>query len=110
MKTLIIMMIIVLTGTIQAADLVITIVIPEAKIAEFRAGFLAKDPVPLIKDISYVLDPNNPSDFVPFIPKYTEKQWIHRWIRLKLFRAYSYGKDKLAKLAATKDKDVINKE
>ena len=109
MRTFIIMMI-VLTGTVQAADLVITIVIPEAKVADFRAGFLAKDPVPLIKDISYVLDPNDPNDFVPFIPQYTEKKWITRWIRLKLLRAYYYGKDRLAKQAAIKDPDVINKE
>lgn len=107
---LLLILLIVLTGTVQAADLVITIVIPEAKVADFRAGFLAKDPVPLIKDISYVLDPNDPNDFVPFIPQYTEKNWIKRWIISKLFRAYSYGKDKLAKQAATRDPDVVNRE
>ena len=68
-------------------DVIITFTIPAAKAADFKAGFLAKCPVPLLED------PNNPS---VLIPEYTEKQWIKEWIRRDVMRAYRHGKILLA--------------
>ncbi len=88
-------------------DVTITLRIPAAKVADFKAGFLAMCPVPTISDPNWVDDPNDPNDFRPMIPEFTEKQWIKEWIRRDLFRAYRHGKQKLARQAAQMDKDII---
>ncbi len=88
-------------------DVTITFTIPVAKVADFKAGFLAKCPVPLIEDENYVVDPNDPNDFIPQIPEYTEKQWIKEWIRRDVMRAYRHGKILLAQQTAVIDPNAI---
>ena len=89
------------------SDVTITLRIPAAKVADFKEGFLAMCPVPTISDPNWVNDPNDPNDFRPMIPEFTEKQWIKEWIRRDLFRAYRHGKQKLARQAAQMDKGII---
>jgi len=88
-------------------DVVIEITIPGAKVQEFRIGFLAMCPVPMIEDPNWIDDPNDPNDVPAIIPQYTEKKWIKVWIIRDLKRAYNHGKDKLAKQTAIKDPNVI---
>lgn len=87
-------------------DVVITLVIPAAKVADFSAGFLAKCPIPLIYDPTWIPDPND-YGLPPQIPEYTPKQWIKEWLRRQAVRAYRHGKIKLAQDAAIADPNVI---
>lgn len=78
----------------------ITFRMTNAKAQEFLLGFLEKCPIPMIEDPNG--DPN-----IPFIPQYTSKEWVKEWGRRQYYRAYSHGKDLLAKKAATKEKDIF---
>ena len=81
------------------ADVTITLTIPDAKVADFETGFLAKCPVPMIGN------PANPTG--PYIPEFTDKQWIKEWLKRQAVRAYKHGKQDLAEAAAIIDSDVI---
>ena len=76
----------------------ITLTIPNEKLEEFRTGFLAMCPVPMIED------PENPGQQ---IPEFTELQWFKEWIIQDLKRAYRHGKKKLAKEAVQIDEDIL---
>jgi hypothetical protein len=82
------------------ADIEITLRIPEAKIQEFRTGFLEVCPVPT----ENVANPGDPPDIQP---KYTEKQWLKVVIRYSLIEKYREGKVKLAKDSAVIDETVV---
>ena len=90
--------IILAIGIVYAApgDVVITLTIPAAKVADFQAGFLAKCPIPMIEDANGITT-----------PKYTPKRWIKEWIRRKVTEAYRHGKISLAKQAAVVDPNVL---
>ncbi len=79
-------------------DVTITFTIPAAKVADFKAGFLAKCPVELDED----MDSPTYGD-----PLYTEKQWIKEWIRRDVMRAYRHGKILLAQQTAVIDPNAI---
>lgn len=95
------------TAILYAApgDVEIKLVIPAAKVADFSAGFLAKEPIPIMKDPASTRE--NP---LPDIPRYTEKQWIREWLRRKAMAAYRLGKIKLSQESATWDPNAISKE
>lgn len=82
------------------ADLIITIKIPDAKKADFRAGFLEICPVPLVN----VATAPDPPDMQP---EMTEKQWLKKVVRHSLMEKYRAGKSLLAKQTATVDEEVI---
>ncbi len=96
-----------LTAIAAPGDVIITLRIPAAKVADFAAGFLAKCPIPIIEDPDYILDPNDPNDRVPIILQYTPKQWFKEWIRRDVMRAYRHGKILLAKQVAIVDPNAI---
>ena len=87
-------------------DVVITLVIPAAKVADFSAGFLAKVPIPLIADPDWIPDPNTYEPW-PRVPEYTPKQWITEWLKRQAIRAYRHGKIKLAQETAIADPNAI---
>ncbi|HEB28384.1 MAG TPA: hypothetical protein ENI05_11525 [Porticoccus sp.] len=79
MKKLVTILLLVIVCGITAApppppgDVVINFTIPAAKVDDFKAGFLAKAPIPLIES----------SESTPelriMVPQYTAKQWIKAW-------------------------------
>ena len=90
------------------ADVEITLIIPSAKVEDFRAGFLAMCPNnETVPDPDYILDPENPNDVIPDVPKYTDKQWFKVWIVRDVKRAYILGKELLGAQATIIDNDVI---
>ncbi len=76
----------------------ITLTIPNNKLDEFKAGFLAMCPVPMVDD---------PHIIGKLIPEFTELQWFKEWIKRDVIRAYRHGKVKLSQEAAVIDEDVI---
>ncbi len=80
------------------ADLILTI--PDNKVQDFKAGFLAQLPVPTkTRD-----DQGNP---IPAEPLHSDLEWITLRIREWAISRYKDGKGKLAKEAAIIDKDII---
>ena len=75
-------------------DVEIKLVIPAAKVADFKAGFRAKVPNSETREDGTTL-------------KYTDKQWIKEWIRRDVMRAYRHGKILLAQQAAIADPNAI---
>ena len=76
----------------------LTITIPDEKVNDFKAGFLAKCPIPMIED------PDNEGET---IPEFTPKQWIKEWIRRDVLRAYRFGRKMLAEADAVIDEEII---
>ncbi len=81
-------------------DVVITLTIPAAKVADFRTGFLAAKPVPRILDIS---DPNNPV----MVNSMTDKEWFTKVLRDYAITIYNRGKARLVQEAVTYDPDIM---
>ncbi len=67
-----------LPGEFLVADMTITLTIPDAKVADVKTGFLAKCPGPMIEN------PANPTG--PYIPEFTDKQWVGRLKQSTLIR------------------------
>ena len=86
-------------------DVIITHTIPDAKVVEFSAGFLAKCPIPQIPDPEWI--PGFVGEPQPMINEYTPKEWITEWMRRDVIRAYRHGKKLLAEQAAIIDEDII---
>jgi len=78
----------------------ITITIPNAKLDEFRSGFLITCPIPLVN----AAESGDPPDMVP---EMNDKAWLKKVIRLHLFDLYRQGKRQLAKEAELIDEGVI---
>lgn len=72
----------------------ITLTIDDAKLPEFKLGFLRSFPVPLNTDGT---------------PQFTENAWIKRWAQLVLVDAYRQGKTLLAQdaLSVTVDNTIV---
>ncbi len=80
-------------------DLAITIIIPAAKVDEFKTGFLDKHPVPL------EIDENDPNGI--WIPRYTDKQWLKLWMKKQMTKAYLQGKQKILNESVIIDPNII---
>ncbi len=104
--TIILLALLVCIVLADPGDVIITIKIPAAKVAEFRAGFLREHPVPIIPDPAYILDVNDPNDFVPWINKYTDKQWFKKVILRYINTEVKNGNDKIAKETANNDSNI----
>lgn len=74
----------------------ITLMIQNSKLTEFKTGFLATHPVPVVEGPKGEL-----------VPKFTEAQWIKEWTKRQLLGAYKHGKRKLAQKAAQVDEEII---
>jgi hypothetical protein len=70
----------------------ITITIPNAKVPDFKAGFLKRYPVPLNEE---------------GLPAMTEAQWLKTWIIQRLRFEYVEGKKQLAADAAVLEENEI---
>ena len=68
---------------------------------EFKVGFLAHHPIPLI------LDPSKPDDLSAFIPEFTEDDWVKEYTIRILMGEYRNGKDKFAKDSIVYGKNLI---
>lgn len=79
----------------------ITLTISSEKWNEFKTGFLARRPIPLIPD------PEQPDDPSAFVPEFTEAQWIKEWIRRIGIREYKQGKIKMATDVVVFDEEII---
>ena len=93
------------TITITAGPITVTKKIPDAKLADFRAGFLAKIPVPQIQDPDWV----DPEDGTPpdMINAYGDLQHFANVLEAYYKQVYYTGKKRLAKLSAIIDDGVI---
>lgn len=81
-------------------DVVITLTIPAAKVAQFRAGFLREHPVPQIRTV----DANG----LPVMEnQYTDKQWFKKVVVDYANREAKHGNDKIAKEAAANDSNIM---
>jgi hypothetical protein len=60
----------------------VTITIPNAKLNEFKTGFLKENPVPIDEETG--------------LPAMTEIQWLKAWIIGELKREYASGKRRIA--------------
>ena len=89
MKHLLIL--IILAGSLLAADVKLTITIPEEFVPEFTEAFLAYKPVPLVDNPAHVDDPNQPQQ----IKEYTNKKWVEKLLKRVLFNWIEAGKRKL---------------
>lgn len=101
---LVVMMVLVLSVSAYAADQVINITIPEAKVAIAVQGFLAIYP-----NIETIPDPEwvDPEDGSPedTLPKYTIKQWVAEKMRRLLVTDVRRGLQMLATAAASVAED-----
>ena len=90
-------------------DVVITLTIPAAKVADFRAGFLAEKPVPQIQqEVEGVPQWDDEDETIPtMVNQYTEKQWFTLNLINYAKKIYRRGKNKLATQAAVIDNDVM---
>jgi len=86
------------TGENPMADLETKLIRPAATSDDFEIGFLAKLPIPLIKD---------PEDSTKLIPEFTFEQWLAEWLSRQAFRAYKHGKQKLTQDNVIIDEGVI---
>ena len=66
--------------------------ISDEKLAEFKAGFLKINPVPLDEEGE---------------PTMTEAEWIKEWGKLHFIKAYQDGKKKISREAAEIEEDLI---
>jgi hypothetical protein len=71
----------------------VTITIPDAKLAEFKVGFLKCNPVPTDEDTGD--------------PLFTEDAWMKEWARREYLKMYSRGKRQIATETATLDNDIV---
>ena len=93
------------TITISAGANSVVKVIPSAKLADFRAGFLRKEPVPQIPDPAWV-DPEDGTQ-APLIDKYSELQHFANVLAQDWRMIYKAGKKRLSNDASAVDDDVI---
>ena len=93
------------TITITAGPITVTKKIPDAKLADFRAGFLAKIPVPQIQDPDWV----DPEDGTPpdMINAYSDLQHFANVLEDYYKQVHFTGKKWLAKQATVIDDDII---
>ena len=84
------------------ADKVITITIPDAKVATALQGFLTIYPnTETIQDPAWVApDPNPNNEEAPQIAKYTNAQWVTEMVRRLIVRDVRRGLQMLANDAA----------
>ena len=109
MKKAIIVLLLIMAGSLQAADVVITITIPEAKVAEVQEALFTYmpnsqtklDPVWIAANPDWEADGLEPDQ----IPKYTAKQWFKQILIDFLKRCYRKGKIKIASEAANQTID-----
>ena len=81
---------------------VIELIIPNAKVADFRLGFLKEHPVPF----TFVLDgEGNPT--TEKLYTYTDLKWFKKVIAGYAIREYKQGKKKLAYEALAIDENII---
>jgi hypothetical protein len=81
MKKILVVVILLLgigIANVQAADINITIKIPDVKVQRVTDGVLAVYPIPQIPDPAWI-DPGDGSE-APLIDEYTSKQWIKKLI------------------------------
>ena len=71
----------------------ITITIPDAKLTEFKSGFLKRQPVPVDNDTGE--------------PEMSENAWIKEWVKQQLLHYYKSGKKQLAQEAASIDQNIV---
>lgn len=90
------LIILILTGSLLAADVIITITIPEEYVPSFTEAFLAYKPVPLVANPEYIDDPNQPAR----INAYSDKGWVKKLLKQVLFNWVKAGKRKLAEQQA----------
>ena len=76
----------------------IIIEIPDEKVTEYKIGFLARCPVPLIID-NVTKQP---------IPEMTENEWVKVYIKRHLIAAYKEGKIIIAKNNAEFEDGIVN--
>ena len=84
-------------------DVTITFTIPAAKVADFKAGFLARCPIRMIED-------PNKLDASASVPEFTDKdwhKWVGKWSSQEVWRVYDQGVKLLAKKTAVTDPNVI---
>ncbi len=74
----------------------ITFTIDDAKLAEFKAGFLKKHPVPIDEDTE--------------VPEFTDNEWLKEWGKRAYINAYRTGKKKIAQdtIAPVTDDNIVN--
>ena len=105
MKKLLIIVVmigIILPAFAAPSDIVITLTIPAAKVADFKEAFLREHPVPM----EAVLDEEG-NRTGETQPRYTDKQWIKMRIKSYVMGEYREGKRKLSNDAAVIDEDII---
>jgi hypothetical protein len=93
------------TITIAAGANSVVKTIPSDKLADFRAGFLRKEPVPQIPDPAWV-DPEDGTQ-APLIDKYSELQHFANILEYTYKMIYKAGKKRLSNDASVVDDDVI---
>ena len=106
-KLIVLLTIVILAGSVLAADVTITITIPSEKVADFSAAFEAYMPVPVLPDPSFVDDPNAPDDTATMIPEITQKEWLKKVVINFLKRCYHKGKIIQARESAVVDPDIL---
>jgi len=82
-------------------DVIITFTIPAAKVADFRAGFLAECP-----NSDTAIDDSDPNNLIE-TPKYTDKEWFKLQLLEYAKKIYRRGKNKLATESAIIDNNVM---
>ena len=102
-----ILIFLILAGTLLAADVTITITIPEAKVADFVSAMEAYMPIPLVPDPTFIDDPNDPNDSAALLPEYTQRNWLKLKLVGFIKEIYRKGKLKLAIQAAIVDPDIV---
>ena len=70
----------------------ITFTIDDSKLAEFKEGFLARNPTPLDDEGEI---------------QFTDNQWLKEWGKRQYIKAYTRGKGKLAEKAVILEDNII---
>ena len=105
-KLIILSLIVILAGSIWAKDIIITITIPENKVADFSAAFEAYMPAPMIDDPNFISDPNSP-DVRPPQVKMPQKRWLRNKVLSFLKKIEFNGKKKLKTLEVVTDPNTF---